>query len=1582
GAFKKQEPANQIVYIDSYDRFKGLTQLRFFSYDRPDIRIKSGNTFILPNYEKEIRHEFVNETFVREFRLWVKINPKDKLNITINKKQVALTCGGKQHKEGLTGQNIANYFKGQVPNYVAENEHSDAWVFMDRDFQADDNAEHLYRYVMHNHPERNIYFALNRESHDWQRLELEGFKLLDFGSDQHHEILKSCSKVISSNADHCVVNLLGPKMLAGRHFVFLQHGVIHNDLSAWLNQKENIDCFVTSSPLEYESIAGNGSKYKYSEKEVVLTGLPRHDYLVKNNNKPDNIILVMPTWRADIVGKSDLGGHSRSINDAFLETEFARCWVSLLGSNKFKAVLEKYNYKIVIYPHPNLIPYIEHFRVSDDIEVLMPINTRIQDVFCRSAMLLTDYTSVAFDMAVQNKPTLYYQFDEYEVLHSGRHTFSPGYFKHRRDGFGPICNTEDEVLSSLEEILKNGCALDVEIANRIDRTFPLRDGACCERTFDAIVGLDSPELPDISADRLIQQAQLMTSEDNWAAAEFWWKSLSQRDDVWLKNEWYSELLDNSCLQVLKDNTDANGNIPDNIQATVLFHVFLYVKKFLDKSDLPLRMDRNQKDNFFHLLDSIFNYIDDKTILKFSREGSWFLHKIGVLNAFKNKRPDCQYVYVDSYDRIKGLVQLRYFIRGDESEIFQVGDKYSLPVYEKLMRHDILDRDFILEKRVWLPIKSKERLIVKIDEMPTILSFGGKQFKDGVTGDSIITFFRTLIPDYKVNNDYCDTWLFMDQRYHADDNAEYLYRYVMHNYPNINIYFALDQNSQDWQRLEKEGFRLLSFDSPKHHEVVQSCSKVISSQVENYVVNLLGPKMLYGRHFVYLQSGVSINDVSSLLNAKDNIDRFITATPQEYRSITGDKSKYKYSSKEVVLTGLPRFDYLLGSEYVTDNILLVIPSLYDVNDDSFNTNSLKKWNELLSSEQFISMLNVYGYKAKIYIRNSSYVLDTLHGYSDCIEIVTPLDIGYRDVLRTSRLLLTDHSSATFDMAIQNKCTVYYHENYDECISYSVGDVRKGYFNYFDDGFGPVCNNAGEVILQMSMLFENGCSANDKIQSVIADTFIYRDGKCCERVCNAIMELDSDRIPDVSIDSMIFQLTKITDSSDWKMAAKWWNSISLEPRCWETASFYTELLEHSCLYLLKHAGYRDLHVSVELQNAILKHLFHYLKRFIDNHTELDYLTETEVNKCWELITAIVQRIDDSVIMKFSQPGFWFLHKVGILGTMKKSSLPSQIVYIESIDRIKNLVQLRYFSYDDEPLFVQVGNKYSYAQYTKDICHVFLGRYFVTEKREWHKLSPEESISVELIDTTININIGGKQFRGNVSGSTIYNYFDSLSPAYSLNNEHDDIWVFMDSEMRAGNNAEYLYRHVKEKLSGKSIFFVLNQESPDWVRLEDEGFNLLAFGCNKHKDILKMCSKVISSQAESYVTNFLGPKMLLGKHFIYLQNGVNQNKLAAALNKKDTIDCFITSTPSEYQHIINGNSLYKYSEKEIVLTGMPRFDALSAEEDYKENMILIMPSLSGKKYSDAKLDIKWEAVFSSQKFNNLIEQHNYRAVFYSHS
>ncbi|MCR8687320.1 hypothetical protein, partial [Campylobacter sp. 1569] len=65
---------------------------------------------------------------------------------------------------------------------------SNIWLFADRDIEADDNAEHLYRYVMQNHPEQEIVFALRKESPDWDRLEKEGFNLIEFGSFEFERI--------------------------------------------------------------------------------------------------------------------------------------------------------------------------------------------------------------------------------------------------------------------------------------------------------------------------------------------------------------------------------------------------------------------------------------------------------------------------------------------------------------------------------------------------------------------------------------------------------------------------------------------------------------------------------------------------------------------------------------------------------------------------------------------------------------------------------------------------------------------------------------------------------------------------------------------------------------------------------------------------------------------------------------------------------------------------------------------------------------------------------------------------------------------------------------------------------------------------------------------------------------------------------------------------------------------------------------------------------------------------------------------------------------------------------------------------
>ena len=146
--------------------------------------------------------------------------------------------------------------------------YASAWTFIDRDNQAQDNAEHLYRHVWRNHPEVNAWFVLSRTSPDWERLEAEGFRMVDHGSDEHTLLLLNTIHMISSQVDHYVVNPLDRKKFPTHwRFTFLQHGVTKDDLSRWVNGKP-IGLFVTASTDEHASIVGDHTPYIFTEKEV------------------------------------------------------------------------------------------------------------------------------------------------------------------------------------------------------------------------------------------------------------------------------------------------------------------------------------------------------------------------------------------------------------------------------------------------------------------------------------------------------------------------------------------------------------------------------------------------------------------------------------------------------------------------------------------------------------------------------------------------------------------------------------------------------------------------------------------------------------------------------------------------------------------------------------------------------------------------------------------------------------------------------------------------------------------------------------------------------------------------------------------------------------------------------------------------------------------------------------------------------------------------------------------------------------------------------------------------------------------
>jgi glycosyltransferase involved in cell wall biosynthesis/CDP-glycerol glycerophosphotransferase (TagB/SpsB family) len=370
----------------------------------------------------------------------------------------------------------------------------DAWVFMDRDTDANDNAEHLYRHVTANHPEVNAWFVLERHSIDWSRLEAEGFRLVAYKSFDWYLLLFHAAHLASSHIDAYVVAPLRRDRFGslGFKYTFLQHGVTNYDISRWVNSKP-VDLFVTVTPQEHAAIAGPGP-YLFSDREAVLTGFPRHDALLRRRRavteQDHDLIVVMPTWRKKLAGRQVEGSNERAKNPDFMSSEFARNYLALLRSEHVRDIAEAAGKQLAFMPHPNIRPYLADFDLPPHVLVLDFAEDNVQDVLARASAFITDYSSLAFDAAFLDIPVVYFQFDASSFF-DGTHVGRRGYFDYERDGFGPVATDLASVETALADVAARRFESASEFRDRSGRAFITRDEDNSERTFQAMKALAS-----------------------------------------------------------------------------------------------------------------------------------------------------------------------------------------------------------------------------------------------------------------------------------------------------------------------------------------------------------------------------------------------------------------------------------------------------------------------------------------------------------------------------------------------------------------------------------------------------------------------------------------------------------------------------------------------------------------------------------------------------------------------------------------------------------------------------------------------------------------------------------------------------------------------------------------------------------------------------------------------------------------------------------------------------------------------------------------------------------------------------------
>ncbi len=566
GAFKSEDMPFNIAYIEDIDQVNKKILISSFFYSKNCVSFEINGKEVIPSFHKVVEHKFNEKVFVNEVRDWIPYESNtDKLEILTNSRNSIISLKGNNSNSGITINSILHSFRPSEKYFT-----DGSWLLMDRETKADDNAEHFYRYLKINHPEQKCYFSLNRDSIDWARLEAEGFELIEFGTEDFEYRLRKADKIITSHLEKHINDYFGDKYEYSKKFIFLQHGVTQNNISIWLNSKKNLHCVISATIPEYNYFVGDNGLYKLTEKEVVLTGFPRHDSLFKNNVESSKNILIMPTWRENIVGEIvGLGSNTRTINKNFMQTDYAKCWHHLLHSEDLKQLVEKYDYKIIFAPHVNIAPYIKSFNIPDYISVWQASisTTSIQQLFQQSKLMITDYSSVAFEMGFLNKTVLYYQFDQKEIF-SGTHTIQHGYFSYEKDGFGPVATEERELLRELERTLANNGEPLAPYASRINNTFAYQDDNNCHRVYEAIIALDKPEEHLLSTDILYDMALSAHINRAWSLAETRSQLLIENGDKiqkdWARNIFNDALFHQNKFIELFESLEVQSTTPEEV----------------------------------------------------------------------------------------------------------------------------------------------------------------------------------------------------------------------------------------------------------------------------------------------------------------------------------------------------------------------------------------------------------------------------------------------------------------------------------------------------------------------------------------------------------------------------------------------------------------------------------------------------------------------------------------------------------------------------------------------------------------------------------------------------------------------------------------------------------------------------------------------------------------------------------------------------------------------------------------------------------------------------------------------------------
>lgn len=354
------------------------------------------------------------------------------------------------------------------------------WVVYEKyGIEAQDNGYYFFKYCMENLSEKekkHIYFILDKKSTQWPQMEKYGRNLVPFMSARHMLYMLAARIYVASDAkNHGFAWKPKPniitRQISQKKMLFLQHGVTalkRVDKLFGKNGSAPMTYFAVTSEFEQKIVTEN---FGYSRENVPILGFARWDVLENKAQETEKNILIMPTWRPWLEEQSD---------EVFRDSEYCRRYRQLLEDKELGEFLAENKVKIIFHIHPKMKEFLEAFQTGNNqVKLIVQGSLPLNELIMKCSMLVTDYSSVSWDVHYLAKPVLFYQFD-YDLYQQA----NGSYLDMTKDLFGDRCQDQDCLVNNIKKYVENNFKEKETYARMRKEHFAYQDHNNSKRTLE------------------------------------------------------------------------------------------------------------------------------------------------------------------------------------------------------------------------------------------------------------------------------------------------------------------------------------------------------------------------------------------------------------------------------------------------------------------------------------------------------------------------------------------------------------------------------------------------------------------------------------------------------------------------------------------------------------------------------------------------------------------------------------------------------------------------------------------------------------------------------------------------------------------------------------------------------------------------------------------------------------------------------------------------------------------------------------------------------------------------------------------